>query len=89
MQGMGGDGESGFSMNLPVAGPDRMRFRDQPNGGGRSRGESEGGNATILPDTAERSNITPNETRGGQSTTAGPETIPEPYRDAVKRFLYQ
>ena len=84
MNGMRGDG---FPMDLPVAGPDRMRFGDGPSASAAGKGEGQGGAAAPLPDTAEHGTLKPTGSRQGQSSTANPESIPEPYREAVKRFL--
>ena len=91
-QGPGGMGAatgpaSGYSMNLPVVGPDRMQFSTpSPNGGGKN-GEGKTPGAQPLPQTAETGTIKPTDTRQGQSSAVSPEAIPEPYREAVKRFL--
>lgn len=84
MNGMRGDG---FPMDLPVAGPDRMRFGDGPTAAGSGKGDGKGGTTLPLPDTAEHGTIKPTDSRQGKSSTANPESIPEPYREAVKRFL--
>lgn len=90
-QGPGGIGAagpaSGYSMNLPVVGPDRMQFpTPSPNGGG-NRGDGKTPTPQSLPETAETGTIKPTDTRQGQSSAVSPESIPEPYREAVKRFL--
>ena len=85
--GLAGSPGGGFPMDMPVIGPDRLQFGDAP-------GSSPGGNGkqgrqatTPLPDTAESATLKPTETRHGQATTTTPDTIPEPYREAVKKFL--
>lgn len=85
--GMGADGMpgGGFPMDLPVAGPERLRFSDA--GGGKGGRGGEGRATSPLPGNAESGSIRPDETRDGEAPAADPETIPEPYRDAVKRFL--
>lgn len=85
--GMDGMPGGGFPMDMPVAGPDRMRFGDGPSASGGGNGDGKTGAAPPLPQTAESGAIKPTETRQGQSSTANPESIPEPYREAVKRFL--
>lgn len=78
---------SGYSMNLPMIGPHRMQFSSPtPNGGG-SNGEATPPGSQPLPETAETGTIKPTDTRQGQSSAISPEAIPEPYREAVKRFL--
>jgi hypothetical protein len=87
-QGQGGFGNpgSGFSMNLPVVGPDRLRFDAQaPSGGGGGQGGT--GAAPPLPESAESGTLDAPATRDGQATTLSPESIPEPYRDAVKKYF--
>jgi hypothetical protein len=84
MDGMRGDG---FPMDLPVAGPDRMRFGDGPSASAAGKGGGKGAAATPLPDTAEHGTLKPTDSRQGKSSSANPESIPEPYREAVKRFL--
>jgi ABC-type transporter Mla subunit MlaD len=85
--GMGGDRADGFSMNLPVAGPERLRFSDSPSQAGRGGGEGRGGATPPLPETAESGVIAPAGQRAGQSAAPESESVPEPYREAVRRFL--
>lgn len=85
--GMNGRRGDGFPMDLPVTGPDRMRFGDGPSASGSGKGDGKGGTATPLPDTAEQGTMKPTDSRQGRSSTANPEAIPETYREAVKRFL--
>jgi hypothetical protein len=40
-----------------------------------------------LPESAESGSIRPTDTRQGESSGIAPESIPEPYRDAVKRYF--
>ncbi len=86
--GMGAAGPaSGFAMRLPVVGPDRMQFSTpSPTGGGKNGDGTPPGSQT-LPETAETGTIKPTDTRRGQASAVSPEAIPEPYREAVKRFL--
>jgi hypothetical protein len=85
-QGGQGGGGDGLSMNLPVLGPDRMEFsNDLLAGGGQS--QSEKGTTKPLPQNAEHGTMKSESPRLGQSTTATPEAVPEPYRDAVKQYL--
>jgi hypothetical protein len=64
-----------------------MRFGDSPHAGGAGQGQGREGSAAPLPDAAETSKIPRTDTRQGQGSSANPEAVPEPYRDAVKRFL--
>jgi hypothetical protein len=85
--GPNGGPASGYSMNLPVVGPDRMQFSTpSPNGGGKN-GDGKTPATQPLPETAETGTIKPSATGQGQTSAVSPETIPEPYREAVKRFL--
>ena len=86
--GLAGAPGNGFPMNLPVVGPDRLQFDDAASsaGGGRN-GDGKTPPVHPLPTTAEHGTLKPTETRQGQSTTTTPDAIPEPYREAVKRFL--
>jgi hypothetical protein len=90
--GMGGNGPqgapaSGVPMNLPVVGPERLQFA--PLAGSSKSGDGQGtpGQVARLPETAESGSMRPTETRQGESSTLSPESIPEPYREAVKRFF--
>lgn len=87
--GMGLQGQlgGGFPMNLPVVGPERLRFSDAPNAGGSRSGEGKTAQIQPLPDTAEAGVLKPTESRNGNASAVTPESIPEPYREAVKRFL--
>ena len=85
--GLAGARGGGFPMNLPVVGPERLQFSDPSNSGGGRNGEGRTTPVQPLPDTAESGTIKPTDTRQGQSSTVSPESIPEPYREAVKRFL--
>lgn len=90
--GMGGGGPqgaatAGIPTNLPVIGPERLEF--QPLASGSKPGDGKGvpGQVAPLPETAEAGRIKPAETRQGESSTLSPESVPEPYREAVKRFF--
>lgn len=86
--GMAGGRGDGFPMdNLPMLGPERLDFGASPVPG-RGRGEGKPPPpAPPLPQTAETGRIEPPADRAGQSAAPAPESIPEPYRDAVKKFL--
>jgi hypothetical protein len=87
--GAGRDGMAGggFPMHLPMVGPDRMRFGDNPAASAGGKGEGRQGSGAPLPDAAESGSIPLTDSRQGQSSSANPEAVPEPYREAVKRFL--
>ena len=85
--GMGGDRADGFSMNVPVAGPERLEFGAPSSQAGRGGGDAKGGTSPPLPQTAESGTIIPTDLRAGQSAAPEPEAVPEPYRDAVRKFL--
>ncbi|MEO5914139.1 MAG: hypothetical protein ABIS50_07900 [Luteolibacter sp.] len=90
--GMGGTGPqgaptSGIPMDLPVVGPERLEFEPLASSSKSGDGKSKTGPVAPLPETAEAGKIHPTETRRGESSTLSPESIPEPYREAVKRFF--
>ncbi|MEI6656245.1 MAG: hypothetical protein WCP45_15895 [Verrucomicrobiota bacterium] len=85
--GLAGAPGGGFPMNLPVVGPERLQFAEAPAAGGGGKGEGKTAAVQPLPTTAEAGILKPTETRHGQSTTPTPDAIPEPYREAVKKFL--
>ena len=85
--GLAGAPGGGFPMNLPVVGPERLQFDESPNAGGGRNGDGKTPPVHPLPSTAENGTLKPTETRQGQSTTTTPDAIPEPYREAVKKFL--
>lgn len=86
-QGRDGMAGGGLPMHLPMVGPDRMRFGDNRPGGASGKGEGRQGSAAPLPSASESSAIPLTDARQGQGSSAIPEAVPEPYRDAVKRFL--
>lgn len=78
----------GFSMmNIPMLGPDHMQFDSNSLAQGRGNGESESGPPPPLPTETSNSRLTGQETRSGATSAATTESIPETYREAVKRFL--
>ncbi len=87
--GFGADGNaaSGFSMDLPVVGPDRLRFDPLATQSGGGGGEGQTGSAPPLPETAETGTIDSPAIRDGEATTLSPESIPEPYREAVNQYF--
>ena len=83
-----GAAASGYSIDLPVVGPDRLRFDPLSTNPGSGGGEGDTARTPPLPDTAESSTLdTPATRDGGDATALTPESIPEPYRDAVKRYF--
>ena len=85
--GFGGQGVAGggFPMDLPVIGPERLQFEPAP-------GLADGGNGRTgpippLPETAETGTLENSGDRHGKSSSVSLESIPEPYREAVKRFF--
>ena len=86
-KGLAGAPGGGFPMNLPVVGPERLQFAEPPSAGGGRNGGDQSAAPPALPSTAESGTLKPTVTRQGQSTTTTPETVPEPYREAVKKFL--
>ena len=87
--GMGAAGArgDGFPMDLPVVGPERLQFASPSNSSGGGNGDGKSTPVQPLPDTAESGTFKPTDLRQGQSTTTTPEVVPEPYREAVKKFL--
>ncbi|MFU8894662.1 MAG: hypothetical protein ACNA8L_13660 [Luteolibacter sp.] len=85
--GAGGNSGSGFSMDLPVVGPDRLRFDPLATQSGAGGGDGGTGAAPPLPETAETGTIDSPAIRDGEATTLSPESIPEPYREAVKKYF--
>ena len=91
-QGQGGFGPpgnatSGFPMDLPVVGPDRLQFDPLATDSGKGGGQGKTGPVPPLPNTAESATLKTTPNRQGEATTPTPEAIPEPYREAVKKFL--
>ncbi len=87
--GFGGQGVAGggFPMDLPVIGPDRLQFEPAPGLGDSGNGNGRTGPIPPLPETAETGTLENSGDRHGKSSTVSPESIPEPYREAVKRFF--
>ena len=78
---------SGFSMDLPVVGPDRLQFDPLASAGNGGGDKGRTGPVVPLPNTAENGTLKPDTNRKGEASTLTPESIPEPYRKAVQKFL--
>ena len=86
-QGPAGNPGSGFSMDLPVVGPDRLQFDPLASAGNGGGDKGKTGPVAPLPATAENGTLKPDTHRKGDASTLTPESIPEPYRKAVQKFL--
>ena len=90
--GMGGTGPSGnaapgFAMaDVPVLGPQRMMF-EPASLGGSADGKGGPGRGNPLAVAAETERMKPAETPRETRAAPDPESIPEPYREAVKRYF--
>ncbi len=82
-----GAATGGFPMDLPVVGPERLEFQPLAGSSEKGNGAGQTGPVAPLPENAEAGTIKPTETRQGESSTLSPESIPEPYREAVKRYF--
>jgi len=90
---MGGFGPTGSPMagyammDLPVVGPDRMRFDAASMGGqgGGKDGQTPGRKG--LPVKTENSAMKPGDQRTGDTPPPPVENVPEAYREAVKRYF--
>ncbi len=90
--GSGGFGDSGTAMNgfsteLPVVGPERLHFDPIPGQTSNSDGKGAGAKAGPLPAEAGAGMLKSTGTRQGESSSVPPESVPEPYREAVKRYF--
>jgi hypothetical protein len=85
--GLAGAPGGGFPMNLPVVGPQRLQFSDASAASGGGKGEGKTAPVQPLPTAAETGILKPTDIRQGQASSTTPEAIPEPYREAVKKFL--
>ncbi len=87
--GFGGQGVAGggFPMDLPVIGPERLQFEPAPGLADGGNGNGRTGPIPPLPETAETGTLENSGDRHGKSSSVSPESIPEPYREAVKRFF--
>ena len=92
--GMGGGGTGptgnaapGFSMpDVPVVGPQRMMFEPASLGGSTDGKGPTAGNKPV-PTSAESESLKPTELPRETQSAPDPESIPEPYREAVKRYF--
>lgn len=86
--GPSGDATSGFPMDLPVVGPDRLQFDPLATESGKGGGDmAKTGPVPPLPTTAESTTLKSHPNSKGEASTLTPAAIPEPYREAVKKFL--
>jgi hypothetical protein len=73
-----GNPASGFPMDLPVVGPDRLQFDPLNSASGKTGGnQGKTGPVPPLPNTAESGTLKPNSKTGGDPSTPHPETNPE------------
>ena len=92
--GMGGGGTGptgnaapGFSMNdVPVLGPQRMSF-EPASLGGSTDGKGGPGKIDPLAQASESESLSPTETPKQTLHAPDPQSVPEPYRDAVKKYF--
>jgi hypothetical protein len=92
--GMGGGGTGptgnaapGFGMSdTPILGPQRMMF-DPASLGGSTDGKGKTGKTGDLTQNAETGNLAPTEAPKETRIAPDPQSIPEPYRDAVKTYF--
>jgi len=92
--GMGGGGTGptgnaapGFStLDVPVLGPQRMTF-DPASLGGSTDGKGKTAGANPLAQAAESESLKPTEKPVETNIAPDPESIPEPYREAVRKYF--
>jgi hypothetical protein len=92
--GMGGGGTGptgnaapGFSTpDVPVLGPQRMMF-EPASLGGSTDGKGKTAGANPLAQAAESESLKPTEKPVETNIAPDPESIPEPYREAVKKYF--
>lgn len=92
--GMGGGGTGptgnaapGFStLDVPVLGPQRMMF-EPASLGGTTDGKGKTAGANPLAEAAESETLSPTEKPVETQVAPDPQSIPEPYRDAVRRYF--
>jgi hypothetical protein len=92
--GMGGGGTGptgnatpGFStLDVPVLGPQRMLF-EPASLGGSTDGKGKTAGANPLAQAAESTTLSPTEKPIETQAAPDPQSIPEPYREAVKKYF--
>ena len=82
-----GNAAPGFSMmDLPVVGPQRMMFEPASMGGSADgKGQTMPGKQAAT--AAESESMKPSELPRDTQSAPEPESVPEPYREAVKRYF--
>lgn len=82
-----GNAAPGFGMNdVPVLGPQRMMF-EPASMGGTADGKGASGRANPLAQAAETESMAPSESPLETKTAPDPQSVPEPYREAVKKYF--
>ncbi len=82
-----GNAAPGFSMtDIPVVGPQRMMF-EPASMGGSADGKGQAMGSKPVATAAESESLRPSEVPRETQSAPDPESIPEPYRDAVKRYF--
>ena len=92
--GMGGGGTGptgnaapGFAMpDIPVLGPQRMQF-EPASMGGSADGKGRTGQGKAIATAAESETMPASEKPRETQSAPEPESVPEPYREAVKRYF--
>ena len=85
--GSGGDGFSvaGSSTNIPMYGPDRLSFSQAT---GLAGGDGNSGKSRNLAANQQvASKVKPEQYRESEHAKLLPESVPDKYRDAVKRYF--
>jgi hypothetical protein len=92
-RGFSGNSESGFAMKghmprLPIYGPSRNKFARSNAGPGRTGdGQGRGQGAPERGADVGADQLTIKSRRGFEGDALAPEAVPEPYREAVKRYF--
>jgi len=82
----GGRGGGETSLNVPMFGPERLRFGTAGGSGGDDNGTASGrGGAGAT--ASEATTLTVPESQSAADSGFSPDEIPEKYRDAVRRYL--
>lgn len=82
-----GNAAPGFGMSdIPVLGPQRMMF-EPASLGGTADGKGVSGKANPLAQAAETESMAPTESPLETKTAPNPQSVPEPYREAVKKYF--